>query len=77
MLLVANGSVSHSLERHDDDAEGLSMARAALDDIILGTMNLSDSIVAGSVDLTGDADTVRDFIWLLDTFEFWFNIVTP
>ena len=27
--------------------------------------------------LTGNADAVHDLVSLLDTFEFWFNIVTP
>ena len=27
--------------------------------------------------LDGDADAFADFVSLLDTFEFWFDIVTP
>jgi alkyl sulfatase BDS1-like metallo-beta-lactamase superfamily hydrolase len=78
VLFLANGSLNHSLDRHHDDADaGLAMARAALDDIILGAVNLPDAITAGSVELTGNADAVHDLVSLLDTFEFWFNIVTP
>ena len=78
VLFVTNGSLSHSIARQEESADAtLTMARAALDDIILGTVNLPDSIAAGSVELTGDADAVHELVALLDTFEFWFNIVTP
>ena len=78
VLFVANGSLSHSIGRHDEQANaGLSLDRSTLDDIILGTVTLPDSIAAGTVELTGNADAVHDLVSLLDTFEFWFNIVTP
>ena len=66
-------------DRHDErrGRDACRMARAALDDIILGTTNLPDSIAAGTVELTGNADAVHELVSLLDTFEFWFNIVTP
>jgi alkyl sulfatase BDS1-like metallo-beta-lactamase superfamily hydrolase len=78
VLALANGSLSHSLDRQDPAADAtLTMARAALDDIILGTSTLPDAIAAGVVELDGDADAVRELHDLLDTFSFWFNIVTP
>lgn len=48
VLALANGSLSHSLDRQDPAADAtLTMARAALDDIILGTSTLPDAIAAG------------------------------
>ncbi len=29
------------------------------------------------IEITGNADAVRDLLALLDTFELWFDIVTP
>lgn len=78
VLFLANGSLNHSLDRHDAHADAtLSMERTSLDDIILGTTTLPDAITAGAVELTGNTDAVHELISLLDTFEFWFNIVTP
>jgi alkyl sulfatase BDS1-like metallo-beta-lactamase superfamily hydrolase len=45
--------------------------------VILGTATLADQITAGAAKVDGDAQPLRDFIALLDNFEFWFNIVTP
>ena len=41
------------------------------------TADLPDSIAGGSVELTGNTDAVHELVSLLDTFELWFNIVTP
>lgn len=32
---------------------------------------------AGEIELTGDATKLHDLLGPLDTFGFWFNIVTP
>jgi len=40
-------------------------------------MTLAEQIDPGGVTLEGNADAFRDFLSMLDTFEFWFNIVTP
>jgi alkyl sulfatase BDS1-like metallo-beta-lactamase superfamily hydrolase len=78
VLFLANGSLSHSPDRQDPDADAtLTMARSALDDIILGTATVPDLVDAGHVELDGDADKLHELLDLLDTFEFWFNIVTP
>jgi alkyl sulfatase BDS1-like metallo-beta-lactamase superfamily hydrolase len=78
VLFLANGSLSHSIGRQDPGADAtLEMARAALDDIILGAATVPDLIDAGSTELRGDVDAVHDLLGLLDTFEFWFNIVEP
>jgi alkyl sulfatase BDS1-like metallo-beta-lactamase superfamily hydrolase len=52
-------------------------AERALDDIILGVADVSDSIEAGVIEVEGGVQVVHDLVSLLDTFEFWFNIVTP
>jgi alkyl sulfatase BDS1-like metallo-beta-lactamase superfamily hydrolase len=36
-----------------------------------------DLIAADTASVTGDASAIHDLVELLDTFEFWFNIVTP
>jgi alkyl sulfatase BDS1-like metallo-beta-lactamase superfamily hydrolase len=78
VLLLANGSLSHSPDRQDPNADAtLTMPRRGLDDIILGVSDLSGLVSDGVVTVDGDASAVRDLVSLLDTFELWFNIVTP
>ena len=55
----------------------VSIARADLDEVILGTAPIADQIADGRAKLDGDQQILHDFIALLDDFEFWFDIVTP
>jgi alkyl sulfatase BDS1-like metallo-beta-lactamase superfamily hydrolase len=52
------------------------MTRAALNDVMLGTATMEKQIVAGKAKLTGDPQKLASFVSCLDTFDFWFNIVT-
>jgi alkyl sulfatase BDS1-like metallo-beta-lactamase superfamily hydrolase len=45
--------------------------------VILGQTTLAEQIKNGTATLEGDHNALHEFIDLLDTFEFWFNIVTP
>lgn len=55
----------------------VTLARSALNDILLGRAKLERLVADGSVTITGDADAFAAFVGLLDGFDFWFNIVTP
>jgi alkyl sulfatase BDS1-like metallo-beta-lactamase superfamily hydrolase len=52
------------------------MTRAALDAIVMG-QGLQALVADGSITLEGDRAPVQALIANLDTFEFWFPIVTP
>jgi alkyl sulfatase BDS1-like metallo-beta-lactamase superfamily hydrolase len=78
VLFLANGALNHSPGRHDPGADAtLTMTRTALNDVILGQGTVEDLAASGAITVSGNADAVRDLLGLLDTFEFWFNIVTP
>ena len=53
------------------------MTRAALDQVLLGEATLPDKVAAGEVKIEGRQAALGEFLGLMDTFEFWFNIVTP
>ena len=55
----------------------VSLTRAAMDAIVLRQAAFADLSADGSITITGDGAAVEDFLGLLDTFEFWFNIATP
>ncbi len=78
VLGVENGALHYSKDRTSPDAQAsLTMSRDVLNDIILGTATLQDKVGDGGVTLEGDKAKVEEFLGLLDSFEFWFPIVTP
>jgi hypothetical protein len=44
---------------------------------MLGQTKLADAISAGDVKIDGDQKKLNELVSYLDTFKFWFNIVTP
>jgi alkyl sulfatase BDS1-like metallo-beta-lactamase superfamily hydrolase len=52
-------------------------ARSAIDDVTLGRATFSDQVASGAIAIDGSTDAFVDFLGLLDTFDFWFNIATP
>lgn len=48
-----------------------------MNEIQLGKVKLVDAISANNVTVEGRRQSVDDFVGLLDTFQLWFNIVTP
>jgi alkyl sulfatase BDS1-like metallo-beta-lactamase superfamily hydrolase len=72
----------HSVLDYWEDREGdadvsVQISRAGLNDIIMGTRTLDQQVTAGDVSVTGDRAKFEQFLGLLDTFDFWFHIVTP
>ena len=55
----------------------LTLSKATLDRIQLGEITLDAALASGDAKLEGDKKALDDFLGLLDTFPFWFNIVTP
>jgi alkyl sulfatase BDS1-like metallo-beta-lactamase superfamily hydrolase len=76
-LLVCNGALSHRTGAAADADAHVTITRANLNGVILGTASLTDQIADGRAHIEGDQQALLDFIGLLDTFAFWFDIVTP
>ena len=76
-LMVRNGALSHRSRARDSADVTVMVDRARFNDVILGQVTLADQIADGTAQLDGDENVLHEFIALLDTFEFWFNIVTP
>lgn len=77
-LSVTNGVMNYTIGRQDQQADAtVTLNRSLLDDINLRQASLADAISAGQVTIDGSQQKVADFVGLLDTFDFWFNIVTP
>jgi alkyl sulfatase BDS1-like metallo-beta-lactamase superfamily hydrolase len=78
VLFLVNATLNHSPERQDANADAtLTLTRKALNKIILQESTLDREIESGEVQVAGSLDKVHELVSLLDSFEFWFNIVTP
>ena len=55
----------------------ITLTRDSLNSITLGETTLDKAVADGSVKVTGDSAKLGQLVSMLDTFEFWFNIVTP
>ncbi|MGE3231666.1 MAG: alkyl sulfatase C-terminal domain-containing protein, partial [Hyphomicrobium sp.] len=76
-LMIENGTLNYSTEAADDADAKLTLSKAILDNIQLGQTTLKDAVASGDVKVEGKEQAVSDFLGLLDTYPFWFNIVTP
>jgi alkyl sulfatase BDS1-like metallo-beta-lactamase superfamily hydrolase len=63
-------------ERKPAEKEGAA-AGTADDASLLAQVTLDDAITAGDVKVDGRKEAIGEFFGMLDTFDFWFNIVTP
>jgi alkyl sulfatase BDS1-like metallo-beta-lactamase superfamily hydrolase len=55
----------------------VTMKRATLNDLIMKKTTLVKAITAGDVKIQGDAKSLQEFLNLLDTFDPWYNVITP
>jgi alkyl sulfatase BDS1-like metallo-beta-lactamase superfamily hydrolase len=75
---LENGVLNHTANMKVDNADAtITLSRETLNSIILQQTKLDDAVSSGAVKISGDQTKLRDVVSYLDTFEFWFNIVTP
>jgi alkyl sulfatase BDS1-like metallo-beta-lactamase superfamily hydrolase len=55
----------------------LTLSRNTLNDIILQQTTAADAVSSGDMQVEGDQSKLEELVSYLDTFEFWFDIVTP
>ena len=70
--------LNHTADVQADDADAtVTLTRDTLNDIILQQTGLQDAVSSGDVSIEGDQAKLEELVSYLDTFEFWFDIVTP
>lgn len=78
LLVVENCVLNYAKGKQSAQADAtLIMTRSALNEIVLGEATLAEKTAVGEARIEGDPAKLVEFLSLLDTFEFWFNIVTP
>jgi len=76
-LYVENSVLNHTKKLAEKPDVSLELTKAVLDDVQLGNITLEKAIADGTIKLDGDPNVLKDFVAMLDNFNFWFNIVTP
>jgi alkyl sulfatase BDS1-like metallo-beta-lactamase superfamily hydrolase len=76
-LTVENGTLTYSTKPADDADAKMTLSKAVLDNIQLGQTTLKDAVAGGDVKVEGNEAALAELLGLLDTYPFWFNIVTP
>lgn len=76
-LSVENGVLTYGKKSNPKADATMTLTKATLDAIQLGETTLDKAIADGNVNIEGRKEAVGEFLGMLDTFPFWFNIVTP
>jgi alkyl sulfatase BDS1-like metallo-beta-lactamase superfamily hydrolase len=78
VIEMVNGVLNHTPGRQAKDADAtIVLSRETLNQIVLKQTTLKDAIGAGRVKITGSEGKLEEMLSYLDSFNFWFNIVTP
>ncbi len=78
LVSMENGVLNHTIGAQDRSADAtITLTRSTLNNVLLNETTLAKEIAAGNVKVTGNRAKLDQLLSLLDSFEFWFNIVTP
>lgn len=78
MIEMTNGVLNHSADKQAEQADAtITLTRVTLNQIILKETTLKKAIDSGKVKIKGSQEKLENMLSYLDSFEFWFNIVTP
>ena len=77
-LELENGVLNHSADAQASNADAsITLNRATLNKIILKEESLKQAQEKGDVQISGNHAKLDEFLGYLDSFDFWFNMVTP
>lgn len=76
-LTVENAVLNYSSNQVSKPDVALTLTKETLDNIQMGALTFDQAIADGEVELTGDREVFDGFWGMLDTYEFWFDIVEP
>ncbi|MBY7999824.1 MBL fold metallo-hydrolase [Vibrio fluvialis] len=76
-LYLEDSVLIHTKKQSDKPNVTLTLTKSVLDDVQLGNVTLEKAIANGDIQLKGGKEVFKDFVGMLDRFNFWFNIVTP
>lgn len=76
-LMINNSVLNHTSNQHKDFDVEVTMTMKTMNEIQLKEITLEDAIKNADIKMQSDEKLVTDFFAMIDSFDFWFNIVTP
>jgi alkyl sulfatase BDS1-like metallo-beta-lactamase superfamily hydrolase len=77
LLILDNSVLNYSKAKQAKNADcTVTLKRSTLDAIFSGQTTLPKAITAGDIRIDGNAKALQDMLGCLDSFNFWFDIVT-
>ncbi|MGB0119987.1 MAG: alkyl sulfatase dimerization domain-containing protein [Solirubrobacterales bacterium] len=78
ILRLANGTLSHSLERRDPSADvSVTTTRETINRIVADEITLEEAISSGDIRADPDPQALVEVFSLMDSFSLWFNVIEP
>jgi len=78
VLKIENGVLNYSKGKQASQADAtLTTTRATLNEVFFGEVSFVDKVATNEAKIEGSQEKLAEFLSLIDTLEFWFNIVTP
>jgi len=79
VLALENGALNHTANKQAKDADAtLTLTRTALDEAVMGGKpKLDAAIASGDIKIAGNGEKLKELLSYMNTFEPFFNIVTP
>ena len=75
---LENSVINYVSSKQEKDADAtFTLTREVFDQLMLKQTTLDKAISSGDIKVAGDKQKLIDLLAMLDTFKFWFNIVTP
>ena len=75
---LENSVINYVSSKQEKDADAtFTLTREVFDQLMLKKTTLDKAISSGDIKVAGDKQKLIDLLAMLDTFKFWFNIVTP
>ncbi|WP_176084704.1 alkyl sulfatase dimerization domain-containing protein [Martelella sp. HB161492] len=78
LVELENGVLNHTEDAAADNPDvTVTLSRETLNNILLQTVTVDGAVEKGDIKIDGDQAKLKDVVSSLDSFNFWFNIVTP
>lgn len=77
-VILENSVLNHTANAQAKHADvTITLKRTTLNELILKETTVADKVASGELQVDGDAKKIGELFSYMDTFDFWFNIVTP
>ncbi|MFA6037724.1 MAG: alkyl sulfatase dimerization domain-containing protein [Legionellales bacterium] len=77
LVVIKNGVLNYFPNKNDKADVSITLNREKVNALFLGEQTFADAVKDGSIKVDGDSNKLTTFFGMLDTFDVWFNIVTP